>query len=51
MDGVDAFLDVRNIAGENGIGDISAVITANAASAIYQPIERRAVYGGVRVRF
>ncbi|MCU0729726.1 MAG: TonB-dependent receptor, partial [Sphingopyxis sp.] len=31
-DGVDAFLDVRNIAGENGIGDISAVITANAAS-------------------
>lgn len=51
MDGVDAFLDVRNIAGENGIGDISAVITATAASAIYQPIERRAVYGGVRVRF
>ena len=50
-DNVDAFFDVRNILGENGIGDISAVVTATAASAIYQPIERRAVFGGIRARF
>jgi iron complex outermembrane receptor protein len=50
-DNVDAFLDVRNILGKNGIGDISAVVTATTASAIYQPIERRAVYGGIRARF
>ena len=51
FDGVDAFLDMRNLAGENGIGDISAVITATAASAIYQPVERRAVFAGLRTRF
>lgn len=50
-DGIDLFLDVRNITGKNGIGDISAVVSATAASAIYQPIERRAAYGGVRARF
>jgi len=49
--GVDLFLDVRNITDKKAIGDISAVLTANAASAIYYPVERRAVYGGVRARF
>ncbi|MCW2349710.1 MULTISPECIES: TonB-dependent receptor family protein [unclassified Sphingobium] len=49
--GIDLFLDVRNITDKKAIGDISAVITANAASAIYYPVERRAVYGGVRARF
>ncbi len=57
-EGVDAFVDVRNIAGKKAIGDISAVITATApsvvtpaASAIYYPVERRAVSAGIRARF
>lgn len=50
-DDVDAFFDMRNITGKKGIGDISAVITATPASAIYQPIERRALFAGVRTRF
>ena len=54
-DGVDAFVDVRNITGKKAIGDISATInasvtpTANPAS--YYPVERRAVSAGVRARF
>jgi len=48
---IDLFLDVRNLTGTKAIGDISAVITTAANSAIYYPIERRAIYGGVRTRF
>jgi len=33
------------------VGDISAAITATPASAIFYPVERRAVFGGVRARF
>lgn len=43
------FVDARNLTGRKAIGDISAVVGATAASAIYYPVERRAVYGGVRV--
>lgn len=50
-DGIDLFLDARNLTDKKALGDISAVLTTSAASAIYYPIERRAVYGGVRVRF
>ncbi|SEH17835.1 iron complex outermembrane recepter protein [Sphingopyxis sp. YR583] len=57
-EGVDAFVDVRNITGKKAIGDISAVIaatspsnTTSAASAIYYPVERRAVSAGIRARF
>lgn len=50
-DNVDLFLDARNLAGRNAIGDISAAILATPASAIYYPVERRAVSGGVRARF
>ena len=57
-EGIDAFVDVRNITGKKAIGDISAVITATApsvvtpaASAIYYPVERRAVSAGIRARF
>ena len=50
-DGFDAFVDVRNITGKKAIGDISAVLAANAASAIYYPVERRAISAGVRARF
>ena len=49
--GIDLFLDVRNIFDKDAIGDISAVLAANASSAIYYPVERRAAYGGVRMRF
>lgn len=50
-DGIDAFLDVRNITGRKAIGDIGAVIAATDASAIYYPVERRAVAAGLRARF
>jgi iron complex outermembrane receptor protein len=50
-DNVDLFLDARNLAGRKAIGDISAVILATPTSAIYYPVERRAVSGGVRARF
>ena len=50
-DAVTLFLDVRNITGKKAIGDVSAVVSATAASIIYYPVERRAVYGGVRARF
>jgi len=48
---VDLFLDARNLAGKKAAGDISAAIAANANSAIFYPVERRAVSGGVRARF
>jgi len=50
-EGIDLFLDVRNIGDKHAIGDISAVLAADAASAIYYPVDRRAVYGGIRARF
>ncbi len=49
--GIDAFLDVRNIAGKKAIGDISAAIAVSGVSAIYYPVERRAVSAGIRARF
>jgi iron complex outermembrane receptor protein len=51
MAGVDLFIDARNLTGEKAIGDVSAAILASTASAIYHPVERRAIYGGVRARF
>jgi len=49
--GVDVFVDARNLTGVKAIGDVSAAILATPASAIYYPVERRAIYGGVRMRF
>lgn len=49
--GVDVFIDARNLTNKRAIGDIAAVIRAAATSAIYYPVERRAVFGGVRARF
>jgi iron complex outermembrane receptor protein len=49
--GVDIFVDARNLTGVKAIGDVSAAILATPASAIYYPVERRAIYGGVRARF
>ncbi len=48
---IDAFVDIRNITNKKAIGDISAVITASAASIIYNPVESRAIFGGLRTRF
>ncbi|NJM49860.1 MAG: TonB-dependent receptor [Sphingomonadales bacterium] len=45
------FLDARNLTNKKAIGDISAAINASLSSSIFQPIENRAVYGGVRTRF
>lgn len=50
-DGIDLFLDARNITGNKAIGDISATIKATPASVIYYPVERRALSAGVRARF
>ena len=46
----------RNITDNRKIGDISAVVDAEALSfgapqRIYYPVERRVVFGGVRARF
>ncbi len=48
--GIALFLDMRNILDKKAIGDISAALSANAGSAIFYPVERRAIYGGVRMR-
>lgn len=50
-EGVSLFLDARNITAEKAVGDISAVVQATDASAIYYPAERRALYGGIRASF
>ncbi|ALH82067.1 TonB-dependent receptor family protein [Sphingopyxis macrogoltabida] len=48
---IDAFVDVRNVTGKKAIGDISAAIAVTDTSAIYYPVERRAVSAGLRARF
>ena len=57
-DGIDLFLDARNLLNEKAVGDISAIIAASytsvnapPADVIFYPVERRAVFGGVRARF
>ncbi len=56
----DLFVDARNLTDRNAIGDISAVVRGNPAAAtfvpvasraIYQPVERRALFAGIRKRF
>lgn len=58
--GVTLFLDARNLTAKKAIGDISALVRyvgdnpatpANESSAAFYPVERRAIYGGVRARF
>ena len=49
-DGVTLYLDARNLAAKRAIGDIGAVVLYSGQAAFY-PVERRAVYGGVRARF
>ncbi len=53
--GIELFLDARNLANEKAIGDISAAVDFRlltpAQQSIFFPVERRAVFGGVRARF
>lgn len=54
-DGITLFVDARNLTNKKAIGDISAVIdariTPTSDPAIYYPVERRALYGGIRATF
>ncbi len=50
-DGLLLFVDARNVTGKKAIGDISATVRATSASVIYYPVERPAVYGGLRASF
>lgn len=50
-DGVTLFADARNLTAKKAVGDISAVLLATPATVAYYPVERRAVYGGVRASF
>lgn len=49
--GISLFLDLRNLTNTKAVGDIAATIAASPASAIFHPVERRAVYAGVRGHF
>ncbi|HYI41570.1 MAG TPA: TonB-dependent receptor [Allosphingosinicella sp.] len=52
---IELFLDARNLTNEKAVGDISAVIDfsrlAPAQRSVFFPVERRAVFGGLRARF
>jgi iron complex outermembrane receptor protein len=59
-EGIRLFLDARNLAGKKAIGDVSALVryvadnpatAADDSSVAFYPIERRAIYGGVRATF
>lgn len=49
--GLDLFIDARNLTDRKAVGDLSAAVSASASSAIFYPVERRAVYAGARARF
>lgn len=59
-EGVTLFLDSRNLTQKRAVGDISALVrytpddaatAADEGSTAFYPVERRAIYGGVRARF
>lgn len=50
-EGLSLFVDARNLTGTDAVGDISAAIAATPASVIFYPVERRAIYGGIRAHF
>ncbi len=50
-DGITLFVDARNLTGKKAVGDISAVLLATPTTVAFYPVERRAVYGGLRARF
>lgn len=54
-DGIELFVDARNLFDKKAVGDISAVVNFGTLlpfqRSIFYPVERRAVFGGVRARF
>ncbi|QGP77685.1 TonB-dependent receptor family protein [Sphingobium sp. CAP-1] len=59
-EGVTVFLDARNLTNRRAVGDISALVRYTAdkratavdeGSVAFYPVERRALYAGVRARF
>lgn len=54
-EGVELFLDARNLTNKKAAGNISAVVDFNALTptqrAIFHPVERRAVFAGIRACF
>ena len=59
-DGITLFADVRNLTAKKAVGDISALVTymrdnpatpADESSVAFYPVERRAIYGGIRATF
>lgn len=50
-EGLTLFLDARNLTGKKAVGDISAVLLSTPATVAYYPVERRAIYGGLRAVF
>jgi iron complex outermembrane receptor protein len=48
------FVDARNLANRKAVGDISAVVDYRTLQpfqrAIFYPVERRAVFAGIRTR-
>ena len=59
-EGVTLFLDARNLTQKRAIGDMSALVryaadnpatVADEGSVAFYPLERRAIYGGLRARF
>lgn len=48
-EGVTLFLDARNLTQRRAVGDISAVVRYSGQASFY-PVERRAVYAGLRAR-
>lgn len=48
--GITLFLDARNLTKKRAVGDIGAVVLY-AGQAAFNPVERRAIYGGLRARF
>lgn len=55
IDRIRLFVDARNLAGRRAAGDVSAVVDYRrltpAQQAIFYPVERRAVFAGVRAAF
>ena len=55
MGDTELFVDLRNLANKKAVGDIGAVVNYQALSpsqrSIFYPIERRALYAGVRTKW
>lgn len=52
---ISLFVDLRNLTAKRAVGDITAVINyaslAPSQQAIFYPVERRSVFGGIRAHF